>query len=418
MAKFPKGFMLGAATAAHQAEGNNIHSDVWALENLTHSMYAEPSGAAVDHYNRYEEDIALLANAGLNAYRFSIEWARIQPTQNEWRDDEIEHYRKVLACCRKNGITPVVTMHHFSSPKWLIESGGWEEPGTVSYFAAYCKRVAENLGDLMEYVCTINEANMGLQIAKLMQDMGKRSANDVQVGVEMPDPNNAMLSMMEAGEAFGCDPRNLNTFISVRTPDGDKLVMQAHEAARDAMKSVCPHLKVGLTFSLHDMQPTGGGEANAAQEWDEEFAHYLYAIKNDDFLGIQCYTRKIIDAGGTVQSDDAPKTQMGYENYPQAIANAVRTVSKDFSGELIVTENGIATSDDVCRVEFIKEATDGIAACIADGLNVKGYFYWSLLDNFEWMLGFSKTFGLIRVDRTTQKRYPKESLAYLGSLNA
>jgi beta-glucosidase len=413
---FNDNFLLGAATAAHQVEGNNIHSDNWAIENLPHSMYIEPSLDAVDHYNRYEEDIKLLADAGLNAYRFSIEWARLQPSPNVWDEAEIRHYRKVLECCRKNNVTPIVTMHHFSSPKWLIEQGGWEEPKTVNLFASYCKRVVEILGDLMEYVCTINEANMGLQIAALMRDMQTRSTSDIQVGLNMTDPQNIMLAMKETGEAFGLDPQRVNTFISLRTQAGDKLVIQAHEAARDAMKAACPHLKIGITLSLHDLQALSGGEADAHMYWDEEFLHYLYGIKNDDFLGVQCYTRKVFNKDGTVKpAENLPRTQMGYEDYPLAIANVIRTVSKDFKGDIIVTENGIATSDDKRRIAFIKEALDGIKGCIADGLPVRGYMYWSLLDNFEWQLGFAKTFGLIAVDRATQNRYPKESLGILGS---
>ncbi len=139
-------FLLGAATAAHQVEGNNTNSDCWVLENLPHSGYAEPSLDAVDHYNRYEEDIKYMAEAGLNAYRFSIEWARIEPKRGTFDENEIEHYRRVIQCCKKNGLTPIVTMMHFSSPKWLIEDGGWNSPNVVDHFAAYCKYVITQLG--------------------------------------------------------------------------------------------------------------------------------------------------------------------------------------------------------------------------------------------------------------------------------
>jgi beta-glucosidase len=195
--------------------------------------------------------------------------------------------------------------------------------------------------------------------------------------------------------------------------------MQAHEAARDAMKEVRQDLKIGLTLSLHDMQPYPGGESFAEKEWEEEFTHYLPYIKDDDFLGVQCYTRKRFDQNGGAQAQEGClRTQMGYEDYPMAIANVIRKVSKDFHGDLIVTENGIATADDKRRCAFIKEATDGILSCIADGIPVKGYLYWSLLDNFEWQKGFGMTFGLIAVDRTTQTRYPKESLQVLGKLRS
>lgn len=413
MSKFPEGFLMGAATAAHQVEGNNIHSDFWAMEQLPHTMYKEPSLDAVDHYHRYAEDIKLMAEAGLNAYRFSIEWARIEPTQGAWQAEEIAHYRDVLACCHAHGVTPIVTMHHFASPKWVISAGGWENPQVADWFAAYCERAARELGDLMGYVCTINEANMGLQIGKLMVDMKKR-ASDVQVGVNTS--GNMMAYMQEAGEAFGIDPRGINTFHSPRTPIGDGVIIQAHVKARDAMKAACPQLKVGITLSLHDFQALPGGEAKAELEWIEEFTHYLPYVVGDDFIGVQNYTRKLIGPEGTVQPEEgAPRTQMGYEDYPGAIANVTRKVAQDFPGEILVTENGIATADDARRVGFIGEALAGIAGCIADGIPVKGYMYWSLLDNFEWMLGFGPTFGLIAVDRETQTRHPKGSLNFLGS---
>lgn len=126
MGKLPETFLIGASTAAHQVEGNNIHSDYWAMEQMEHTSFNEPSLDAVDHYNRYEEDIKLMAEAGLNAYRISVEWARIEPECGKFDETEIAHYRKVLECCRANGIEPIVTMHHFTSPKWLIAQGGWE----------------------------------------------------------------------------------------------------------------------------------------------------------------------------------------------------------------------------------------------------------------------------------------------------
>lgn len=418
MSMFPVKFMIGAATAAHQVEGNNIHSDFWTMEQLPHTMYKEPSLDAVDHYNRFEEDIKLMADAGLNAYRFSIEWARIEPEEGKWVEAEVEHYRKVIQCCRSYGVEPVVTMHHFSSPKWLIQRGGWENSKTADLFAGYCERLARELGDNLEYVCTINEANMGIQIGKLMRDIQMRmmSGGDIQVGVNVTGGDNMMKYMMEAGEAFGMDPRHLNTFHSPRTAIGDGVIIEAHCKARDAMKAACPHLKVGVTLSLHDFQPLDGGEQNAKVEWIEEFTHYLPYIENDDFLGVQNYTRKLIGPDGTVQpSKDAPVTQMGYEDYPSAISNVIRKVAADYRGEIIVTENGLSTADDKRRVEFIREALQGVRKCIDDGIPVKGYLYWSLLDNFEWQLGFGPTFGLIAVDRTTQTRYPKESLTFLGT---
>lgn len=437
--KFEKEFLLGAATAAHQVEGNNIYSDYWVQENLEHSMFDEPSGLAVNHYNRYEEDIRLLSDAGLNAYRFSIEWARIQPEEGKWDQIEVEHYKDVIQCCLKYGVEPVITLMHFTSPKWLIRKGGWENPEVIEDFAAYCGRIVTELGQGIHYVCTINEANMRLQLAGLMKSMmarmmakqnDEKSKDDakVQVGINM-DQNRMMQSAMETAKAFGFqDPRKVATFVTQCSDEGDRIVMRAHMAAVKAIREARPELKVGITLSLHDLQkysdvtgkePVAGSKAQEEIEriWDEEILHYLPAFENDDFLGVQCYTRKCINDQGQEQVPEGVKTtQMGYETYPESIANVVRKVAAYFKGELIVTENGIATSDDQERIEYIKKATEGIKSCIDDGLPVKGYFYWSLLDNFEWQKGFKMTFGLIGVDRSNMERHPKGSLNYLGSL--
>ena len=429
MARFKKDFLLGAATAAHQVEGNNTNSDNWAQEQMAHSSFVEPSGDACDHYNRYAEDIELLSKAGLNAYRFSLEWARIEPEEGRFDESEIEHYRRVIRCCREHGVEPVVTLHHFTSPAWLIRKGGWEAESTVEYFRRYAAYVAQKLGGELTYVCTINEANMGLQLAAiskrymLMAEQAKKAAasgakqaeGKVHVGMNFEKMmENMKFAAMENAQAFGTPQPQ--TFVSARTPAGDILVMRAHQAAREAVKALCPHIRVGLSLSLHDLQAQPGGEAYAQAAWDEEFRHYLPYIQDDDFLGVQNYTRTIYGPQGQLPAPQgAELTQMEYEFYPQALSHVLRKVREDFSGDLIVTENGIATDDDSRRVAFIQEALAGVRSCLDDGLPVRGYFYWSLMDNFEWQKGFSMTFGLIAVDRAAQARTPKPSLAFLGS---
>lgn len=413
-----KPFLLGAATSAHQVEGNNIHSDFWKMEQLEHSSFAEPSLDAVDHYHHYEEDILLLKKAGCNAYRFSIEWARIEPKQGQYDDAAVSHYRKVLQFCHAQGITPIVTLHHFSTPAWVISKGGWGKKNVIRAFSSYAGFVSKELGDLLSYVCTINEANMGYQLQKVSQDMMKASKRegDVQVGVNL-DIKTLLRGMLEQGSAFHCNPFAVNTFLSPRSLKKEEIVMAAHVAAKEAIKSAAPHCKVGLTLSLFDYQPVDGGEKNAEKLWQEDFGWYLPYFREDDFLGVQNYTRKIVDSKGAREpSPDAPVTQMGYEVYPQAIGHVLRKVAEQYRGELIVTENGIATADDTQRCAFINEAVVGVRDAKASGVPVTGYLHWSLLDNFEWQTGYSKTFGLISVDRKTQKRYPKESLTVLGSL--
>ena len=360
MQKFEKGFFIGAATAAHQVEGNNTNSDYWAQEQLPHSSFTEPSGIACDHYHRYEEDIKLLADAGLNAYRFSIEWARVEPEEGTFDPEAIEHYRKVIACCKAHGVEPVVTLLHFTSPKWLICKGGWEAESTVEDFKHYAAYVMEQLGSELRYVCTINEANMGLQLAaiskrfRLMAEQaaknaaaaGKSAEGTVQVGMNFQKMmENMKYAAMENAQVFGTPQPQI--FVNERTPEGDLLVLRAHAAARDAIKAICPQVKVGLTLSLHDLQAQPGGEAFAEAAWQEEFTHYLPYIKEDDFLGVQNYTRTLYGPQGQLPAPEgAELTQMDYEVYPQALEHVLRKVAEDFKGDLIVTENGIATAED------------------------------------------------------------------------
>lgn len=426
MKRFAEDFLLGAATAAHQVEGNNRFSDCWAQEQMQHTSYAEPSLDAVDHYHRYAEDIRLMADAGLNAYRFSLEWARIEPEEGRFEEREVEHYRHVIACCRANGLEPVVTLHHFSSPAWLIAKGGWEAETTPADFARYVRYVMERLGGALRWVCTINEANMGVQVAAIakryMQQMMAQAAKagnadgSVQMGMNL---EKMMAAQKEAAaenkQVFGVE--NPQCFTSPRTPRGDALVREAHKAARAVIRELCPHCKVGLTLSLHDIQPLPGGEEPAQKDWDDEFTHYLPVIAGDDFLGVQNYTRSRYDASGSLPAPEgAELTQMNYEFYPAALEHVLRRVAGAFHGDLLVTENGIATADDARRVAFLDEATAGVRRCLDDGLPVKGYFCWSLLDNFEWQKGYAMQFGLVAVDRTAQTRTPKPSLKFLGGL--
>jgi len=422
--RFPKGFLIGASTAAHQVEGNNIHSDYWAQERMPHSSFTEPSGIACDHYNRYEEDIRLMAQAGLNAYRFSIEWARVEPEEGRFDEGEIEHYRRVIRCCRQNGIEPLVTLMHFTSPVWLIQKGGWEAESTVEYFRRYAAYVTEKLGEELHYVCTINEANMGLQLAaiakrfQLMARQAQKAEGAVQVGMNFQKMmENMKYAAQENAAVFGTPQPQI--FVSSRTPEGDALVCRAHQAAKAAIKAIHPEIQVGITLSLHDLQALPGGEAYAEKAWEEEFRHYLPFILGDDFLGVQNYTRTQYGPQGQLPAPEgAELTQMDYEFYPEALEHVIRKVREDFSGDLIVTENGVATADDARRVAFIRRALQGVENCVADGIPVKGYCHWSLMDNFEWQKGYAMTFGLIAVDRATLARTPKESLRYLGGVAA
>jgi len=412
---FPDGFFWGAATAAHQVEGNNINSDFWLMENLEGSMFKEPSGSAVDHYRLYREDVALMAELGLNTYRFSIEWARIEPEEGRFDGAALNHYRDVLVVCKEYNITPVVTLHHFSSPQWLIRAGGWESADTPARFARYCAHVMRELGELIPYVCTINEANIAIGIAKIMKRY--QSGATAQVGINTDKMAQMQKNYAELGKAFGIPPREIHTFLAPRSEKGMEIIFQAHMEARAVIRQVSPHTQIGLSMSLYDIQSVPGGAEQAAHALQEEFLQFIPYMKDDDFFGLQNYTRAVYGPDGFLPpSVEAEKTQMGNEFYPEGLESVIRYASKQLNKPIIVTENGIATDDDERRIAFIDRAMKGVHACIADGIPVMGYIHWSLVDNFEWQLGYSKRFGLIEVDRSSQKRTPKPSAYHLGNI--
>ena len=411
-------FLVGAATSAHQVEGYNTNADCWIMENAPGTMWKEPSGAGVDHYNRFREDIDYLADEGLNTYRFTIEWARVQPEEGKFEESAFKHYQEVIEHCIEKGVVPIVTLHHFSTPAWVIKKGGWKSETTVIDFAAYCRAVMQRLGEKLTYVCTINEANMGLQMMKVMQQYAEAAQregadNSIQIGMNMEEMMKNMEVYQKAvSEVFGRP--DINTFLDQRSAEEEVLVMKAHEAARKAIKEVRPNIKVGMTLSLFDYQVNPGGEELAEKFWQEDFGIYFPYMQEDDFIGVQNYTRKIIGPEGPVVPENARLTEAGYEFYPQAVANVVRRVNSVWGKEIIVTENGVSTSDDANRIEFISTALEGIGKCVRDGIPVIGYCYWSLLDNFEWQLGYGQKYGLISVDRATMERTVKPSLHTLG----
>jgi len=415
--RFPEGFYWGASTAAHQVEGNNVHSDFWLMENLEGSIYREPSGIAVDHYRLYKEDIELLASFGLNSYRFSIEWARIEPEEGKFDQTAIDHYREVLLTCRGLNVTPIVTLHHFSSPQWLIRAGGWESEDTPERFARYGAYVMKELGELIPYVCTINEANISIGIAKIIKRHQAGGDGQAQVGINTTDKSRMVAYFMEVGKAFGLPPQEVHSFHGARSEKGLEVIFRSHTRARETIRELSPNTRIGLSLSLYDIQSIPGGEEHASHAWNEEFLQFLPYLEEDDYLGVQNYTRMVYGPDGALPvPKDAETTQMGNEYYPEALGAVVRFVSKHLAKPLFITENGIATDDDTRRIEFIDRALRGVHAYIEDGIPVIGYMHWSLLDNFEWQLGFSKTFGLIAVDRATQARKPKPSAYHLGRI--
>jgi beta-glucosidase len=419
MTTFPERFLWGAATAAHQVEGNNINSDFWVMEHTPGDIFAEPSGDACDHYRLYRQDIGLLRELGFTSYRFTIEWARVEPEQGFVSKAALAHYRDVLKTCHEFGITPMVTLHHFTSPRWLMRLGGWESPEVPPLFARYSEVVARELGSLMPYVCTINEANIGAMIRQMMAAVASgEAAIPAPVGVGSESGTDPRVAWAQSvAQALNTTPDQVKPFLMATSPATQPLIMEAHQRARDVVKAVSPTSQVGITLTTNDIQALPGGEARAAAVLDEIFRSFLPACDGDDFLGMQNYSRQRVGPDSVLGNEEGVETtQMGYEFYPEALEGVIRLAAEAANKPIIVTENGVATGDDSRRVEFIRRALAGVGRCLADGIDVRSYYYWSLLDNFEWMLGYRPTFGLISVNRETQERQVKQSARYLGEI--
>lgn len=384
-------FLCGAATAAYQVEGDNINTDWWLLENLPKPIIKIRSGDAVDHYRLFEQDIALLAKLGFNSYRFSIEWARIEPEPGKFSAAAVAHYRDVLDACHRHGLQTVVTLHHFTSPIWFCLRGGFENPDAPNLFAHYAQHIAQTLGDKIDWLCTINEINVNF----------------------FPMPKAMAL---EAARSRGSDRFSSFLFddVSISRP----ILRDCHVAARKAFNSVRPEVPVGMTLAMADFQDAPGtsGGANAARS--AAYDVYLKLARDDAFIGVQTYTRELYDAAGerVHPSANVLKTQVRFEYYPPALEGTIRYAASVANVPILVTENGVGIEDDRLRVQYIDGALAGMDRCIADGIDVRGYLHWSLIDNFEWMLGYAPKFGLVAVDRATQVRTPKPSAYHLGGI--
>jgi beta-glucosidase len=396
MTAFPSSFLWGAATAPHQVEGNNVNSDWWAREGLMPGM--ELSGDADDSYHRYQEDMELLAGAGLNAYRFGIEWARVEPRPGQFSRAELAHYRRMIDTALGLGIAPVVTLYHFSVPRWFAEQGGWAAEDATSQFAAYVERAADIL-DGVDWVVTVNEPNM-MAIMVMMQQAARSG--------ELTEWQSPTVDRAAERDRIAAS-------LPVPRPEFSRPFIAAHHAARDVLRKKTG-AKVGWSVANGALEGVPGCEQKLAEvQWAYEDI-YLEASAGDDFVGVQSYSSQQVDASGLVPHPDHPdNTLVGTAYRPDALGIAVRHV-RDVTGlPVLVTENGIATRDDDRRVSYTSEALGHLAAAISEGADVRGYLHWSLLDNYEWG-HWEPTFGLVSVDRQTFARTPKPSLAWLGGI--
>jgi beta-glucosidase len=404
--QFPPDFVFGSAAAAHQVEGNNVHNDWWAHEHAPNTNAVEVSGIACDHYHRFAEDFRLLKSLGQPAHRLSIEWSRIEPEDGQIDTAEIEHYRQVLTTLRELEIEPWVTLHHFTSPVWFIQKGGFTRAENVPLFRRFVERVARAYGDLVQRWCTINEPT----------------------------------AVAELGYRFGYFPPRLCT--PEVAADVLSNFFRAHTAAAEALREHARRTpSVGITLAVQQHEPyrpdSAADQALAAQHDAETNGVCFEALRtgvfsypgrapveiagltaSSSFVGIQYYSRVRYDveSGGPSFPDvDRQLTQMAWEVYPEGFPPLLKRAAAT-GLPVYVTENGICCDDDRRRVQYIADHLAAVDQARRAGADVRGYFYWSAMDNFEWNFGYKPKFGLIAVDRETLARTPRPSAHFFAEV--
>ncbi len=391
---FPKGFFWGASTSSHQVEGGNVNSwSVWESQNAWRlAAEAETkfghlaswphikeqalnpdnyiSGIAADHYHRYEEDFDIAQSLGHNAHRFSIEWSRIEPEEGKWNQEAIEHYRKVLQALRARGIEPFVTLWHWPLPLWLETRGGWKSRHAIKAFKKYTAKIVEELGNEITFWIPLNEPTIFASLSYLKGEwppQEKSIWNTLRVMVRLLRAHKGAYKIIKA--------HNTNAQVGI-----------AHAVGPVHTRSRFSLLKVLVPFL----------------NWISNYISINRIQSHLDFIGINYYHRRILSISSK-RDTSLPRSDMGWELYPQGMYE-VLTMFKKYGKPMIITENGLADAKDTHRAWLIKETLHQVVRAMHEGAKVKGYLYWSLLDNFEWDKGFWPRFGLVEVDYTTLTR--------------
>jgi len=387
--QFPKGFLMGAASAAHQVEGDNINSDWWYFEQQGR---LPKSGLACDHYHKFDQDFALAEQIGLNAMRISIEWARIEPEEGRWDSGAIEHYKKVLQSMKAHNLTRMVTLWHWTLPKWLADKGGFETKAGVEAFARYAWFVAQNLGSEVDLWITINEP-------EVYTNGGYRQ------GIKPPFKKSLVMSR-----------RVMQNLI------------EAHKGAYKGIKEALGDVPVGIAKNnayFEAYRPNNLMDRMVTWLVDQISNQYFLekTQKHLDFIGLNYYfySRPKFDFkngfeemnhnhnyGQLSLEDSVNRSDMGWVLYPKGIYYVLLSLKK-YGKPIYVTENGLADSSDNRRPKFLRETLGWLMRALSEGVNLKGYLHWTLTDNYEWHDGFGPRFGLIEMNYKTQERKIRKS---------
>lgn len=380
--KFPEGFLWGAATSAHQVEGNNIHSDWWEWET-NHQPPEFRSGLACDEYHLFEQDFELAKQLNHNAHRLSIEWSRIEPREGEFDSAEIEHYKKVLTALKTRGFTVMLTLWHFTLPLWVTQKGGWENGATVGYFERFVKKIVPEIAEYVDLWVTMNEPGVYIY--------------DTYIERVWPHAKKSWLAQIKTFMNLVAAHKRVYKYLHGRFPAG-KPVGIANNT---------------LSFESYHKHSFTEQVAVFLNDLFVNHLFYMFTKGTHDFLGINYYFNiRFKDNKLTTQKKDLMEqthdvSDLGWEIYPEGIFQVLTDLADDVP--VYITECGIASTNDDRRNRFLISYLQEVARAIRAGVNVRGFFYWSLLDNFEWHLGFEPRFGLVEVDYQTQARHIRPS---------
>lgn len=405
----PQGFLLGSATAPTQIEGgdeNNNWYD-WCRQGKIKDNAC--STRANDHWNRYKEDTELMVELNQKIYRMGVEWSRIEPEKGKFDDTAMSHYREEIELLLKNGIKPLVTLHHFSHPLWFANERDFENEAAVDYFVRYVRYVIENLGDLVSEYITINEPNVyvtngyyfgtwppgkkdfGL-VLKVFRNMTQchiaayKAIHEIRK--EKGFPGKTMVGIAHHLRIF--DPFSKNPLDTLAAKTMEYLFQSAVIESTTSGK---------LKFPIGKGTPYGKGNFN-------------------DFIGINYYTRNAVRFKGFKDDfmPDTPRNDLDWEIYPHGLYRLCKLLYKKYGTPVWITENGTCDRDDAFRAQYIYDHLSQISKLCAEGVPVERYYHWTFMDNFEWLEGESARFGLIHVDFETQKRTIRKSGRFYGEI--
>ena len=407
---FPEGFLWGAATSAHQVEGNNRHNDWWAWEQA--GKVKEPSGLACDHYRRYTADFDLAVSLNHNAHRLSIEWSRVEPARGRFDEEALAHYRDVVRALRQRHLEPVVTLHHYTNPQWVAEAGGWTNPDVIDWFGRYTERVVKELSDSVRYWVTINEPMVYVHL-HYVNGVGPPGARDFKQALRVIEhlirAHAVSYHIVHRAARPGSDAPQVS--IAKYFPE---LVPCRRWWPPDRLASAWTDQLFNTAFL--EALTEGRWSVPGIARWTIREARSTL-----DYLGLNFYRRQFVRMGLRPDHwlgqtcglehhtcDVAERSDMGWDICPEAFTRILLRGAR-LGLPIFVTENGTWMADDARRWRFIARHLAAVAKAMERGARVIGYLYWSLLDNFEWADGYAPRFGLVEVDYRTQERRVRES---------